>query len=207
MSMNNKLIVYQADNGAIELKGDIANETVWITQKQLSQVFEVDVRTINEHIKNIFSTSELDEDPVIRKFRITASDGKQYNTNHYNLDMIISVGYRVNSKTATKFRKWATKTLNQHISQGFTINPSRIEQNYANFMQAVDEVKTVLEKNASTVILAHNHPSGDPAPSQADIDITQRIKEALALIDVRVLDHVIIGDGGRFESLAQSGNV
>ena len=143
MSMNNKLIVYQADNGAIELKGDIANETVWITQKQLSQVFEVDVRTINEHIKNIFSTSELDEDPVIRKFRITASDGKQYNTNHYNLDMIISVGYRVNSKTATKFRKWATKTLNQHISQGFTINPSRIEQNYANFMQAVDEVKTL----------------------------------------------------------------
>ena len=143
MSMNNKLIVYQADNGAIELKGDIANETVWITQKQLSQVFEVDVRTINEHIKNIFFTSELDEDPVIRKFRITASDGKQYNTNHYNLDMIISVGYRVNSKTATKFRKWATKTLNQHISQGFTINPSRIEQNYANFMQAVDEVKTL----------------------------------------------------------------
>ncbi|MBT6655156.1 MAG: hypothetical protein HOA99_00780, partial [Candidatus Thioglobus sp.] len=64
-----------------------------------------------------------------------------------------------------------------------------------------------LEKNASAVILAHNHPSGDPAPSQADIDITQRIKEALALIDVRVLDHVIIGDGGRFESLAQSGNV
>jgi hypothetical protein len=81
MNEDNKLMVYQAENGAIELKGDIEKETVWITQKQLSQVFEVDVRTINEHIKNIFSTGELDEDLVIRKFRITASDGKQYNTN------------------------------------------------------------------------------------------------------------------------------
>jgi death-on-curing family protein len=148
--MNNKLIVYQAESGEIELKGDASNETIWITQKQLSQVFEVDVRTINEHIKNIFSTSELDENPTIRNFRIVQKEGSREvsrDIEHYNLDMIISVGYRVNSKTATKFRKWATQTLKQHITQGFTIKASRIEKNYASFMQAVDEVKTLTSNN------------------------------------------------------------
>lgn len=147
MSTEPELLVYQADNGAIELKADANQETIWATQKQLAAVFEVDVRTINEHIKNIFKTGELEQNPVIRKFRITVTDGKQYNTNHYNLDMIISVGYRVNSKTATHFRKWATKTLRQHITQGYTINPTRIEKNLNTFLHAVDEVK-VLAKNS-----------------------------------------------------------
>jgi hypothetical protein len=91
MNQENELAVYQTENGALELRTDLAGETVWITQKQLSEVFGVYVRTISEHIKNIFKTNELEEDSVIRKFRITASDGKSYNTNHYNLDMIISI--------------------------------------------------------------------------------------------------------------------
>jgi len=143
----NTLIVYQTDDGAIGLKADAEQETVWATQKQLAEVFGVDVRTINEHIKNIFKTAELEEDSVIRKFRITAADGKMYNTNHYNLDMIISVGYRVNSKTATKFRKWATQTLKQHITQGYTINPHRITKNYESFLHAVEEVKALAKDN------------------------------------------------------------
>jgi len=142
-----EVMIYQADNGAIELKADASQDTVWATQKQLAEVFSVNVRTVNEHIKNIFKTEELVEDSVIRKFRITAADGKQYNTNHYNLDIIISVGYRVNSKTATHFRKWATQTLKQHITQGYTINPLRVEQNLETFLHAVEEVKSLAENN------------------------------------------------------------
>lgn len=138
------LVIYQAKSGAIEMRTDVAQETIWITQKQMGEIFDVDVRTVNEHLKNIFKTAELDEKSVIRKFRITAADGKMYNTNHYNLDAILSVGYRVNSKVATRFRQWATKTLRQHIVEGFTINRSRIAKNYEAFLKAVKEVQTLL---------------------------------------------------------------
>ena len=150
MSMNNKLIVYQADNGAIELKGDIANETVWITQKQLSQVFDVTTQNITIHLKQIFKDNELEEKATCKESLQVQKEGNRSvkrKIKEYNLDVMIAVGYRINSVVGTKFRKWATKTLNQHISQGFTINPSRIEQNYANFMQAVDEVKTLTSNN------------------------------------------------------------
>lgn len=138
------IVVYQTKSGAIELREDLRAETVWASQKQLAEVFDVDVRTVNEHIQNIFREKELSEKSVIRNFRITASDGKSYDTKHYNLDMIISVGYRVNSKTATKFRQWATKTLKSHITEGYTINPSRVAKNYEQFLKAVDEVKKLL---------------------------------------------------------------
>jgi len=150
MSEEDKLIVYQTDDGAIALKADAEQETVWATQKQLAEVFGVNVPTINEHIKNIFATGELDEVSTIRNFRIVQKEGKREvarNIDHYNLDMMISVGYRVNSKTATKFRKWATQTLKQHITQGYTINPRRITKNYENFLHAVEEVKALAKDN------------------------------------------------------------
>lgn len=140
----NDIVVYQAKNGAIELREDLRAGTVWASQKQFAEIFGVNVRTINEHIQNIFKTKELSESSVVRNFRITASDGKSYNTKHYNLDMVISVGYRVNSKTATKFRQWATKTLRSHIMDGYTINSSRIEKNYQAFLRAVEDVKKLL---------------------------------------------------------------
>ena len=87
-------------------------DTVWLSLKQMAELFKKDVRTDNEYIKNIFIEGELEEESVIRKFRITAVDGKKYNTNMYNLDFIISVGYRVNSKRGTQFRIWATNILN-----------------------------------------------------------------------------------------------
>lgn len=146
--MQKNLVVYQAKNGAIELLTDVNKETIWITQKQLSQIFDVNVRTVNEHIQNIFKTAELSENSVIRDFRITAEDGKSYLTKHYNLDVIISVGYRVNSKKATQFRIWATKTLKQHITQGYTINPSLIQKNYNQFLKAVEDVKLLAKGNA-----------------------------------------------------------
>lgn len=141
------MIVYQAKNGAIELREDLRAETLWATQKQLAEVFGVDVRTVNEHIQNIFKERELNKKSTIRKFRIIQIEGSRSvsrDIEHYNLDMIISVGYRVNSKTATKFRQWATKTLKSHITEGYTINPSRIAKNYDQFLKAVDEVKKLL---------------------------------------------------------------
>lgn len=142
-----QLVIYQAKSGAIELRADTKQDTIWATQKQLAQVFEVDVRTVNEHIKNIYRTDELKEDSTIRKFRTVKVEGLRQiarNIDHYNLDMIISVGYRVNSKKATIFRQWATKTLKSHIVDGYTINRSRIKQNYTKFLKAVDQVRNLL---------------------------------------------------------------
>jgi hypothetical protein len=116
-----KPIIYQAKNGAIELRGDVAHETVWATQKQIAEVFGVERSVITKHIRNILKEGELIERSVCANFAHTAVDGKTYHVEHYNLDAIISVGYRVNSKTATQFRQWATKTLREHITKGYTI--------------------------------------------------------------------------------------
>jgi hypothetical protein len=101
--------------------------TIWLTQKLMSELFDVDVRTINEHLQNIFESQEIDQNSVIRNFRITARDGKNYNTQFYNLDAIISVGYRVNSKRATQFRQWATKVLHQFAIRGYVLDRKRLE--------------------------------------------------------------------------------
>lgn len=149
--MKNKLkktvAIYQAKNGEIGFRGDFKQETIWGTQKQIAEVFSVDVRTINEHLKNIYKTEELKESSTIRNFRIVRKEGKrevEREMNFYNLDAILSVGYRVNSKQATQFRIWATKTLKQHIIQGYTINKKRIGDNYEKFMKAVADVKALL---------------------------------------------------------------
>ena len=147
------LIVYQTDSGAIELPVDAAAETIWATQKQIADVFGVNVRTVNEHLSNIFSTEELEKGATIRKIQIVRTEGKREvkrEIEHYNLDAIISVGYRVNSKNATIFRKWATKTLRAYIADGFLINPSRIEYNKSQFLRAIEDMK-LLAANSSAV--------------------------------------------------------
>lgn len=103
-------------------------ETFWLSQKKMAALFGVEVNTINYHLKEVFKSGELEEDAVIRKFRITASDGKKYSTQFYNLDAIISVGYRVNSKQATQFRIWATKNLREYIIKGFVLDDERLKQ-------------------------------------------------------------------------------
>lgn len=115
----------QAGEQSIEARYD--DETIWLTQKLMAELFDVTVPTINEHLKNIFSCSELEKDSVIRKFRITATDGKSYNTNFYNLDAIISVGYRVNSVRATQFRQWATQVLREFAIKGYVLDRKRME--------------------------------------------------------------------------------
>ena len=128
---NNSIIIYQphADQPAIDVR--LEGETVWLSQRQMAELFDVDVRTISEHLSNVFSSGELEKEATIRKFRIVRREGTRNVTRsveHYNLDAIISVGYRVKSATATQFRIWATKRLREYLVQGYSINQQRLEQ-------------------------------------------------------------------------------
>lgn len=142
-----QLMIYQSKSGQIEFRGDFERETIWGNQKQIAEVFDVNIRTINEHLKNIYKTGELIEKATIRKFRTVQKEGKrsiERDINYYNLDAIISIGYRVNSKQATQFRIWATSVLRKHLLDGYTINKKRIGANYQKFMQAVADLKVLL---------------------------------------------------------------
>lgn len=147
MLKKNAVVIYQAKSGAIELRGDFSKETLWATQAQIANAFEVDVRTVNEHIQNILKVRELLERATVRKFRTVQTEGKRQierEIKHYNLDMILSVGYRVNSKRATLFRQWATKTLRSHIIDGYTINKSHIKNNYDAFLKSIADIQVLL---------------------------------------------------------------
>lgn len=139
-----EFLIFTSEVGVPQVEVRIEDETIWLTQKLMAELFDVDVRTINEHLVNIFNSAELISDAVIRNFRITAADGKDYNTKHYNLDAIIAVGYRVNSKKATQFRIWATKILHDFIIKGFVLDDNRLKQGKKFF--GVDYFKELLER-------------------------------------------------------------
>ncbi len=146
---NKKVVIYQAKNGAIELRGDASRETIWATLDQIAEVFGRDKSVISRHLKNVFKEGELDRNSVVAKNATTAADGKTYQVEYYNLDAILSVGYRVNSKTATQFRQWATKTLREHITKGYTINRKQIAKNYDTFMKAVADIQILLPEHVA----------------------------------------------------------
>jgi prophage maintenance system killer protein len=147
MTTIDNVIIYQSSDGTASLEVHLDQETVWLTQKQMAELFGKTIPTINEHIKNVFKEGELDEGAVIRNFRITAADGKTYDTSHYNLDVIISVGYRVKSKQGTRFRIWATKVLKDHIVKGYTIN----EQRFREQAEKLTEMQRTVELLARTL--------------------------------------------------------
>lgn len=122
------IIIYQTEDGNTKIETRLENETVWLTQAQLAELFQKSRVTITEHIGNIFKDGELEENSVCRKFRLSAADGKEYDTMFYNLDVIISVGYRVKSHQGTKFRQWATARLREYIVKGFTMNDELLKQ-------------------------------------------------------------------------------
>ena len=124
--MESNIILYTTDTGNVSVQVQYEDGTFWLTQKRMSELFGVEVHTVNYHLKEIFQSGELQEDAVVRKIRITAADGKNYLTNFYHLDAIIAVGYRVNSKQATQFRIWATKTLNEFIVKGYVLDKERL---------------------------------------------------------------------------------
>jgi hypothetical protein len=124
---NSEFILFITEDEKISVDVRMNDETVWLTQDQLALLFGIERPGITQHIQNILKEGELQENSVSKKFLRTAADGKKYNTKHYNLDMIISLGYRVNSKIATQFRIWATKRLNEYIRKGFTMDDERLK--------------------------------------------------------------------------------
>ena len=122
-----EFLLYTTPNGKVKVEIFLKDENIWLTQKRIAELFDVEINTVNYHLKEIFKSAELSEKSVIRKIRITASDGKNYETNFYNLDAIISVGYRVNSAQATQFRIWATERLKEYIIKGFTMDDERLK--------------------------------------------------------------------------------
>lgn len=122
-----EIVIYQTDDGDTKIDVRFVDETVWLTQAQLCELYQTSKSNVSEHIKNIFEEGELEENSVVRKFRTTASDGKNYSVSYYNLDMIISLGYLIKSVTATQFRRWATERLKEYMIKGFTMDDERLK--------------------------------------------------------------------------------
>lgn len=139
-----QFILYNLPEKEGKVQVIIRDETLWCTQKAMAQLFGVDRTVVSKHLKNIFESSELQQDSVCAKFAHTAEDGKIYNTQFYNLDAVISVGYRVNSLQATRFRQWATKILNEYIKKGFALDDERLKQGTAVFGK--DYFRELLER-------------------------------------------------------------
>lgn len=153
MTNKNTIEIYQTNDGKTCVDVYFEQNTVWLTQGQIVELFDKNKRTISEHIRNIFKEGELQEDSVVRQSRITAADGKSYNVNHYNLDVIISVGYRVKSQQGTQFRIWATERLRDYLVQGYALNQQRFDQNAAELQQAIALIRKAAQApdiNATT---------------------------------------------------------
>jgi hypothetical protein len=120
-------LTFLAATGKGGVEAVYADETIWLTQKMMGVLYDVETHTVNYHLKKVFSDCELEEDSVIRKFRITAADGKNYNTRHYNLSAIISVGYKINSERAVQFRKWATTVIKEYTIKAYVMDDERIK--------------------------------------------------------------------------------
>lgn len=128
MKEKRELVIFETNDSAVKLEVPVENETVWLTQAQMAELFDTSKQNISLHINNCFKEGELEKDSVVKDFLTTAADGKRYKTNYYNLDVIISVGYRVKSKRGVEFRKWANSVLKQYILQGYAVNNNRIAQ-------------------------------------------------------------------------------
>ena len=188
-------MLYLNDNGEPLAEVRMDYDTLWLTQKQMAALFEKDVRTINEHIRNILRTSELEPNSVIRNFRITGSDGKSYVNKAYNLDMIISVGYRVNSIKGTRFRQWATNVLREHLTQGYTLDRKRLE---ANTLE-LDAAMRLIRKTA-------RHLDAQAAATHGLLDIATRYAQTFVLLqrfDEGLLSQPTAEPGGVLAPIAE----
>lgn len=158
-----EIVVYQGKNGEIALKGDVKKETIWASLQQIADLFETDKSGISRHIKNIYQSGELKQKETVAKIATVQTEGKRKvkrEIEYYNLDLILSVGYRVNSTSATKFRQWATKTLREHIVEGYTLNKKRLDKNYEKFFKTVNDIKKLL-------------PSGDTVKAEDALELVK----------------------------------
>lgn len=141
-----EILIYQSGNGKVKLDVMLENETIWLSQKQLCELYGKSKSTISEHIKAIFEDEELDRNSVVRFFRTTASDGKNYDVEHYNLDMIIALGFKVRSRSGVQFRKWANSTLKEYIIKGFAIDDDRLKNPVIGDVKAPDYFDELLHR-------------------------------------------------------------
>lgn len=168
-----EIIIYQAKSGQIEFRGDFDRDTVWGSLNQIAELFGRDKSVISRHIKNIFQSQELEPEAAVAKIATVQKEGEREvirEIDYYNLDMILSVGYRVDSKQATQFRIWATRTLRQHLLEGYTINKTRIVENHEKFLQAVSDVKALL-------------PSGNLVPAQDVLELVKAFANTWVSLD------------------------
>lgn len=146
MASNDQMIIFKTDDEKISVDVRFDEETVWLTQDQMAELFERDKSTISRHIKNVFEDGELIKEAVVANFATTAADGKVYQVDYYNLDVIISVGYRVKSLRGTQFRQWATKRLNEYIRKGFTMDDERLKNGggryFRELLQRVRDIRS-----------------------------------------------------------------
>ncbi len=170
-----QIIFYTTPVGNAQIEVFFEDETFWLSQKKMAELFGVDVRTVNEHLQNIFSTGELDKDSVIRNFRITATDGKNYNTQFYNLDATIAVGYRINSYQATQFRIWATQTLKDFIIKGFVLDDARLKQGKSFGKDYFDELLERIREIRASERRFYSPPLAAKYPSKKSCTVVQRI--------------------------------
>jgi len=140
---NSDLLLYWSDDGQVKIQVRLENETVWLTQADMVDLFQSSKSNISEHIRHLFEEGELDQESVVRKFRTTATDGKNYDVNHYNLDVIISVGYRVKSLRGTQFRIWATERLREYLIKGFTMNDDLLKQGGGYFEELLERIRDI----------------------------------------------------------------
>ena len=143
--MDSEIVIYQTEDGSTKVEVILESENVWLSQSQMSILYQVKKQNISYHLRNIFKDSELDENSVVKDFLTTASDGKGYKTLYYNLDVIISVGYRINSHRGTQFRIWATQRLREYLVKGFTLDDERLKSgskpNY--FEELLDRIRDI----------------------------------------------------------------
>ncbi len=164
-----EIIFYQNENNQIEVRVD--QDTVWLNRQQLSSLFDRDIKTIGKHVNNVFHEGELDKEAVVAKFATTAADGKAYQVEYYNLDVIISVGYRVKSQRGTQFRQWATRRLKDYLVQGYAINQKRLEQK----QQEVQYLKSGIRILSRAI--------EERAAGSAEAGLLQLFGQGLALLD------------------------
>lgn len=155
--MGKQIEIYQSVDGHTQIEVTFEQDTVWLNRMQLASLFDRDVKTIGKHINNVFVEEELNKESVVANFATTATDGKTYQVEHYNLDLIISVGYRVKSRQGTKFRQWATRRLKDYLVQGYAINEARLAQKQQEIQTLKDGIRILSRAIEST---SHNEDLG-----------------------------------------------
>jgi prophage maintenance system killer protein len=173
--MKEQVEIYKSSDNVVELQVNLEKDTVWLSQKQMALLFGCSTDNISLHIKNIFKTEELNPISVTEEFSVTANDGKNYKTKHYNLDAIISLGYRINSQRATQFRQWATQRLKEYLVQGYALNEKRLKEASGKFSDLQNAIKLAAQ--------AGNNENLSTTEAKGIIEIIEQYAYALDLLD------------------------